>query len=317
MSEERVTEIEAFRVGPASRGITERDVDEAVTSYNARAETGPAPLVLGHPQSDDPAKGLIARARRDGSKLYLGLKNIAADVVEAVRGGKYINRSIKFWHPTDPANPTPGKWDIRHLGLLGASAPGIPDMARLSFSADESEIEGVAPAAALVVEFAAGTELLTIIEGGPTVADKDTVPKTEFDAAVTERDRLQSLLDAAASKAETDRKAANVAFVADRVKEGRVLPGHSHGWAEILNNLPAAEVQFDAETKCAPADWLKGLLSAAQPQIIFEALSPSGEKNGGPLSADQITAQARKLVEDGKAVSFEAAVATIESKQGA
>lgn len=137
-------EIEVFRVGPASRGITECDLDQVVSTYDADA--APAPLVIGHPQHDKPAHGVITKVRRAGAKLYATLRDISQDAVNGVAEGRYLNRSIAFWHPTHEANPTPGRWNVRHLGLLGAASPGIPNMSRLAFTADGAAIVGSSPA---------------------------------------------------------------------------------------------------------------------------------------------------------------------------
>lgn len=143
------TEIEAFRIGPASRGIGEAQLDEAIASYNP--DDDPAPLVIGHPTNDQPAHGLIAKVRREGVKLLATLKDLSDDVIQGVRSSRFINRSIAFWHPDHPSNPTPGKWNIRHLGLLGAASPGIPGMPRLAFE-DGELLAFSAPADPVVFE---------------------------------------------------------------------------------------------------------------------------------------------------------------------
>lgn len=326
--EARTYEIEVFRVGPSSRGITAKELDEAVTSYDA--DKAPAPLVFGHPESDKPAHGWVAALRREGDRLLATLKDVSAEAIEKVKAKAFRNRSIAFWHPTHSANPAAGKWGVRHLGLLGAAQPGIPNMTPLRFSADESAIEAdEAPEAALVFAEEKGTQTITIEQGGNKVPDPnkgETVAKTEFDAlkaeheaAVAERDRLKTAADAVAAQAENNRKAGNVQFVEDRVKEGRLLPGHKDLFVELLNRLPTEEVQFNAETKGTLEAELKKVLTAAQPQIIFEALSPRGDGIADKTTdAQSIVAKANKMVADAKAggrvLSFEAAVEAIEKK---
>jgi len=313
-------EIEAFRVGPASRGITVEDLDQAVAAYNA--ETDPAPLVVGHPTSDKPAHGIIAKVRRDGAKLFTTLKDISEDAVKGVKENRFINRSIAFWHPEHPSNPTPGKWNIRHLGLLGASSPGIPSMSKLAFNADETVIESTAEPATAVIftaEKVDGTETTTITETNvPNPKDGgETVAKTEFDALKAERDQFKAAADAAAEARENDRKKGNAEFVDKMVSEGRLLPGHKSLFVELFNRLPVEEVQFDADTKGTLDAELRKVLAAASPQIVFEAISPNGDaKDRGTMNAEQIRAVAHQMVKDGKAVNFEAAVAIIDQQQG-
>lgn len=310
-----IVEIEAFRAGSkAARGITANQIDEAIAAYNG--ETDPAPLVFGHPKSDAPAHGVIASLRREGNKLITGLKNISEDAIKGVKEGRFLNRSIAFWHPDHSANPTPGKWGIRHLGLLGAASPGIPGMSKLTFSADETAIESEEAPDTAVIFADNPTSTITITEGGTKVADtKDTVDKAEFDAAVAERDRLQKLVDDSNEAAEKARKDGNAQFVATMIEQGRVLPADKVLFTEILNRLPVEQVSFDADRSGDLGSEFKKALTAAEPRIIFEAVSPRGTSEGGSnLSTDQITAKARKLVEDGKATSFEAAVEMIEQK---
>lgn len=315
-NEAGIVEIEAFRAGSkAARGITSAQLDEAIASYNS--ETDPAPLVFGHPKSDAPAHGVIAALRREGNKLITGLKNISEDAIKGVKEGRFLNRSIAFWHPDHSANPTPGKWNIRHLGLLGAASPGIPGMSKLTFSADESSIESDDAPDTAVIFAEDPTATITITEGGSKVPDPkpDTVDKAEFDAVAAERDRLQKLVDDSAAAAEKARKDANAQFVAGLIEQGRVTPADKVLFTEILNRLPVDEVSFDADRNGDLVSELKKVLSAAEPRIVFEAISPRGEGEGGAkLTTDQITAKARKLVEDGKATSFEAAVELIEQK---
>jgi hypothetical protein len=314
MAEQRTYEIEVFRVGPSSRGITTKEVDEAITTYDA--DKAPAPLVIGHPTSDKPAHGWIKALRREGDKLLATIGDVSNDLIDKVKAKAFRNRSIAFWHPEHSANPAAGKWGIRHLGFLGAASPGIPNMKPLSFSADETTIESEdAPEAAVVFAEDKSTPITTITEGGKKVPDPkdETVAKAEFDAIVAERDELKRQTEAAAKRAEDERKSANAAFVDNLIKEGRVTPGDKVLFTEILNRLPVDEVQFDADRKGGLADELKKALSATEPRVIFSEVSPKGERgDGSKLSADQITAKANQMVKDGKALNFEAAVEAIE-----
>jgi hypothetical protein len=140
-------EIEVFRVGRSSRGIGERELDQAVAAYSP--DTDPAPLVIGHPSNDKPAHGVVAKVRRVGDRLLATLQDISDEAVTGVRTRRFLNRSIAFWHPDHASNPTPGRWNIRHLGLLGAASPGIPGMPKLAF-ADAFTFSGAAPAEEVV-----------------------------------------------------------------------------------------------------------------------------------------------------------------------
>jgi len=151
------TEIEVFRAGTrASRGITADDI-ATVAAFDCDAN--PIGCVVGHPQSDTLADGVIKGFRADGNSLYARVANLSEKIVEGIRGKKLLNRSMAFFSPTHPANPTPGKLAPRHLGFLGAAAPGIPGMPKLeaafSFNADGALETEADPAEAVIFEAAA------------------------------------------------------------------------------------------------------------------------------------------------------------------
>lgn len=312
-SEQEIVEIEAFRAGGKSaRGISAAQLDEAIAAYNP--ESDPAPLVFGHPASDAPAHGVIASLRREGNKLITGLRGISRDAIEGVREGRFLNRSVAFWHPDHSANPTPGKWNIRHIGLLGAASPGIPGMAKLTFNADETAIESEAAPDTAVIFAEEPTPAAIIHEGAKPVpeASEPAISREEYAAVVAERDHLKSAAAETARKAEEQRKADNAAFVAGLIETGKVLPADRVLFTEILNRLPVDEVSFDADRTGGLADELRRALSGAEPRIVFSAVSPKGESSAKPMGVDEITAAAKKMIAEGKALSFEAAVEKIE-----
>jgi hypothetical protein len=312
--EARTYEIEVFRVGPSSRGITAREVDEAVSTYDA--EKSPAPLVFGHPTSDKPAHGWIAGLRREGDKLLATLKDVSAEAIEKVKAKAFRNRSIAFWHPEHSSNPAAGKWGIRHLGLLGAAQPGIPGMKPLTFSADDTAIESEEAPDPAVIFTDKVTDTVIIEE--PKVSDPATVDKAEFDAAVAERDRLKAEADARAKKDEQARKDGNAAFVSDMVKEGRVTPGDRDFFTELLNRLPVEEIEFSADDKDTLGNRMRKLLSGAGPTILFSTISPHGDRGKGEddpqAIADKAVAFQAEQSKLGRTISAAEAVAHVTSK---
>lgn len=316
MSDGGTYEIEVFRVGPSSRGITAKEVDEAVANYDA--EKAGAPLVFGHPASDKPAHGWIKSLRREGDKLLATLKDVSAEAIEKVKAKAFRNRSLAFWHPDHSANPAAGKWGIRHVGLLGAASPGIPNMTPLTFSADDTRIESEEAPDPAVIFTESGTDTVIIEEHKMPEPKKDeVVPKAEFDAERTEKERLKAIVDAAEAKAETDRKAANATFVATLIEQGRVTPGDKVMVTEILNRLPIAEVEFDADAgrKGDLAAEFKAALSAASPRILFAAVSPKGEREQGEQDpqaiADKAVAFQAEQAKLGRNISAAEAVAHV------
>jgi hypothetical protein len=90
-----------------------------------------APIVHGHKGSS--AFGWIARAYREGKTLFLDLKDVVSEFAQGVNMRLHPKRSISFYPPNHPGNPTPGKWNINHLAYLPAEGEinpaikGLPD----------------------------------------------------------------------------------------------------------------------------------------------------------------------------------------------
>lgn len=92
-----------------------------------------APLVLGHPVSDNaPSHGDVVRMFVEGLALYAEAE-VDSELIDLVRGGRYTNRSASFYHPSQANNPVPGIYYLRHVGFLGGQPPAVKGMAPLGF----------------------------------------------------------------------------------------------------------------------------------------------------------------------------------------
>jgi hypothetical protein len=270
-------EILAFRADTkASKGLTAKHIADAAALYDA--DKNPAPLVFGHPVNDSPALGLVSGARAAGNDLFLKLKNVADTVKTAVKERRILGRSIAFWDPDHPSNPHPGKYSIRHFGLLGGMAPAIPGMPALKFSADEGALEAeddAAPDAAVVFSVEAGTPVQKIIEE-PKPGPKEPVmefSQEQFDAekkaredAERERDELKTANEkrdrefAAAEAAR--RKGEDETVLTAAVEAGKVLPAEKDDLVKLFEALPTKALTFSAgelEPRQALAKFLDGL----------------------------------------------------------
>ena len=122
-----------------------RDMAAAVRAYDAVRH--PAPVVRGHPDDDRPVLGRILALRQDGSRLFATLSEMTADFLAEFSAGRWLNRSMAFWHPQHPSNPVPGVYYAKHLGMLGAAQPAIPGMDPMQFMAAMGFDEGSASTA--------------------------------------------------------------------------------------------------------------------------------------------------------------------------
>lgn len=82
-----------------------------------------APVVKGHPKTDDPAQGWVDTLEWDGQILWGDASRIDPAFADEHRAGRYRKVSPRFFMPDEPGNPTPGGYYLRHVGFLGAAAP--------------------------------------------------------------------------------------------------------------------------------------------------------------------------------------------------
>jgi len=106
-----------------------------------------APLVVGHPATNDPAYGWVERLEYDDGKadpkkagLWAVPKQVAPEFESAVEAGRFKQRSASFWTPKHPSNPTPGEHYLRHVGFLGAAAPSIKGLEAIQFDANDADV---------------------------------------------------------------------------------------------------------------------------------------------------------------------------------
>jgi hypothetical protein len=121
------------------------DVAATATAFDPRL--GKAPLVIGHPATDDPAQGWADSLIANDRGLFAKPAQVDPAFAESVRAGRYGTVSAKFYRPTDLNNPKPGVWYLRHVGFLGAAAPGVKGLDDPSFAAGDDCVcfqEGVA-----------------------------------------------------------------------------------------------------------------------------------------------------------------------------
>lgn len=313
-------EIEVFRAGNAAAnaaGITAADLAE-IAAFDCAAH--PVPNVIGHPTTDMPACDRVVKFRAEGNSLFADVPETSpgfAPIVQGIKGSTILGRSMAFFGKSHPSNPTPGKLAPKHLGFLGAAAPGIPGMPPLAqsfaFAADDVLTVTGDPAPAVVFE-AAPTPVLTFTEtpaapAAPTL-ENDTVTDAEKLAA----DQAQFAADKAAHDAKvaafaadqaTARKAANAATVDGLVAATKVLPADRDDLVAAFDAVDNGEViafASDANKKGSPVSIIAGILAKGGnvvPVTEGDQLSPTFSATGDKV-ADLDKVRAEKLNRYGK-----------------
>ncbi|MGE4827822.1 peptidase [Yersinia enterocolitica] len=127
--------------------FTQSDLAACVKAYDPTIHE--APLVIGHPKTEDPAWGWVKSLSLSGADLLAEPGQLDPQFAELVGSGRYKKVSASFYLPDSPNNPKPGTLYLRHVGFLGAQPPSIKGLKPVSFGEQE---EGV-------VEFADWSDL--------------------------------------------------------------------------------------------------------------------------------------------------------------
>lgn len=136
--------IEIFRAGThtAMDGrrytFTRDDLLATAAAYDPAVFSAPA--VIGHPKHDDPAYGWATTMRVEGDVLVADLDQVEPAFAEMVKAGRYKKVSPYFYPPEGKTNPVPGVYYPRHIGFLGAAAPGCQGLAPVAFADGDDDL---------------------------------------------------------------------------------------------------------------------------------------------------------------------------------
>jgi len=237
----------------------------AAAAYDPGAD--PAPLVIGHPKLEDPAYGWVSGLAVDGDMLVATPDKVEPSFAEMVRKGSYPKVSARFYPPTHPANPKPGAWYLKHIGFLGAAAPGIKGLGTVQFAdgADEG---------AVTIDFS---------EGEPSVTTQALADLAEREAKLAAREAEIAAREAADAKRAADaRHAEHASFAEGLVAKALLAPAAKDYVVGLLDHVDAtAMVSFGEVGEMTPGDALRKLLETGKPLIDLgeRGAKPAGEQS--------------------------------------
>ena len=105
---------------------SQQDIAEIAKYYPLGGKT--APLVLGHPENDTPALGAVLRLHEKGGALFAEA-DASDELTGLVRAKKCAGVSIALYPKSDPRNPVPGLWSLKHVGfMVGGMQPAVKDL---------------------------------------------------------------------------------------------------------------------------------------------------------------------------------------------
>ena len=252
--------------------FSEQDVADLVDSYDPQLHR--APLVVGHPKTNDPAYGWAAGLQRDGGEVYAEPADVEPQFAEMVNTKRFPNISVSIYPPNDPSNPKPGHFYLRHIGFLGAQPPAVKGLRSAEFAEGDGAIEFSMPMPVLSKLASLGYYLKRLLQGmrdraieadGAEKAEQ-AIPQWCIDgiAEATARDDDQPLAAAfaeAASTQETDMGNNNGQGAADFAEQQQQLATRT---AEIEQREQALKDREQAARRADVVDFAEGLVKAGK-----------------------------------------------------
>lgn len=160
--------------------FSESDLAAAVAAYDPNLHQ--APIVVGHPKTDNPAYGWVQSLTADAANLFAMPEQVNPEFSEQVANGAYKKVSASFYPPDSPTNPVKGTYYLRHVGFLGAEPPAIKGLQPIEFSESDDAVT-------LTVDFAEKTTafdsfvsaMRTLFFGEDTATDTTTYDQNTND----------------------------------------------------------------------------------------------------------------------------------------
>jgi len=323
--------IEIFKAGShvamsgAAFDFSESDLQATVAAYDPAKHE--APLVVGHPKTDDPAYGWTQSIALAEGKLVATPRDVDPAFAELVNSRRFSKISASFYPPDSPANPVPGVYYLRHIGFLGAQPPAVKGLKTPSFADADADF--------ITLEF---SEIETNREESTAMTPEEIAAKqadldrreaeikakadanAQKDAEFAER---ENRIKAAEAKTKTDEINQ---FVDGLVKEGKVLPKDQSNLVAFMSaENPGDAIDFAEDghvVKKTGAEWLRGFLSGLQKQVEFAEIDKRGTKTTAATDDQAIARRAReykaRMDKVGENISFAEAVDAVRAdKDGA
>lgn len=111
---------------------SDKDIRDMATYYPLAATR--ANLVLGHPLEDEKPLGTVLSLHEKSGGLFAEAE-VSDLLTQIVRGNQCAGVSCAFFAKSDPKNPVPGAWSLKHVGfMVGGMKPSLKDLGELRFA---------------------------------------------------------------------------------------------------------------------------------------------------------------------------------------
>lgn len=241
--------------------LTDADIAAIGAAYDpARYQ---APVVIGHPETDDPAWGWVLAASAAPDGLWLDVE-LLPEMAALIEQGRYRAVSVSLWLPDAPGNPSPGVWSLKHLGYLGAVPPAVKGLAPTQLNAARRSAQGV-------VTITLAEQAIPDIDKETTMSDTDqSVQLAEREAAIAAREREIALRERALACA------AYAQELDAHIAAGRILPAEKPDLIALMERLDgAAAVTLAQGAEQSPLDVLRAFLARLPARVdLSERVRP-------------------------------------------
>ena len=245
--------------------VTPALLDAVVADY---ATADPAPVVVGHPETDAPAYGWVEGLRVSGDRLQARLSDLAPEFRAAVEAGRYGPRSIALQGDR-----------LRHVGFLGGRAPAVPGLTPTRFASPADRVIVLAEADLASPSEAWGwrTVARVLRRVREWIVERDGVERA--DAVIPEHE-IEAISDAPA----------------DDDASPFASPG---GGTEDVSTTKEGEMARDTETTDGATPPGVAALAAERDQLAAERAELAAERTR--LAAERAAADAARRVTDADA----------------
>jgi len=300
--------------------ITEDDLTELAESFDPAKWK--APYVKGHPKDNDPAQGYPESFYVKGGKLIARTKQLFGEFKEQLKKGMFSKISLSIFDRNSPANPSPGKLYVRHIGFLGAVPPAVSGLANVELVGGDNDHFEIELSCNLDDEKSLTQRIKDILadllpnpqepqtnlpETKPnevnnmpeelTIEQQLAKTQADLEAAQTKAKSLEMSLSESAKKA---KDAEFVAFCDQMVSEGKLAPAMKESWVELASAFPHEEIEF-SEGKSTLIQKAKDLLSTQSKILDFTEKSKQDKE---PVATVNFSAPKDELVDQDRLVKL-------------
>jgi cation transport regulator ChaB len=345
--------IEVFATGEwtDSAGNTKEwtldDLKEIASLYDFK--TQPAPIVIGHPETDSPAYGWIEALKIEGEKLLAKPVQLVEEFVDWVKRGLYKKISVAIYPDLM----------LKHVGFLGGVAPAVKGLKPVAFGNKKAgwtfEMEVKIAEMDVTQGFSPDTnrkggkkmtvkEFMEKMRGFFSEAEKDfsgTDPGHGYEARFTEAEvqarEAKAKKDAeTAAFAETEkirkekedldkklkeidvktRKDGIAVFCEGLCKEGKLTPALRKIIEPIMVAVSdqAAPIEFSETVKKPALDGIKDFLTELPKVVTFKEVTTKEGPGAGGSAGEKLSALTKQKMEAKKDLSYGMAFAEVQKE---